>query len=388
PYLENSTTQYMVFMPDTFSVTGNIDPSILHRSIYNVAVYNSDLSVSGSISVPSFNGLAVESRYIRWDLARVILSFKSPLGLREQASAVVDGRKVIFESERDHKGPYSFTLSSSLDLSNRRFSDKPIDFSLDLKLKGGQSLAFVPVAPDMSVKLTSTWQDPSFFGPPLPTQRTIDDKGFSANWNLIGFRYIPERIKSNELSSCFTGPARYNYSDWEQDRAVEQSDGKYFGVKLMIPVDAYVKSDRSAKYGILFLLVPFISLLLFELFAKIRIHLVQYFLVGVANVVFYLLLISLSEHSGFDFAYLAAAGLTTLLTSFYTAAILKSVPRTLFFGGIIAAFYFFLYALLLSQDYALLVGALGVFSVLALLMVLTRKVDWYGLKNRAGEEKN
>ncbi len=160
------------------------------------------------------------------------------------------------------------------------------------------------------------------------------------------------------------------------------SGGKYFGVEFMIPVDAYVKSDRSAKYGILFLLVPFIALLLFELFAKVRVHLVQYFLIAVANVVFYLLLISLSEHVSFDPAYLVSAALTVLLSAVYATAFLKTALRTVGFAAILALFYVFLFLILLSQDYALLVGALGIFAVLALFMVVTRRIDWYALKRR------
>ncbi|MBN1524576.1 MAG: cell envelope integrity protein CreD [Spirochaetales bacterium] len=387
PYIDRNGTQYMLFMPDTLSVSGTLDPSILHRSIYDVVVYNTDVSLSGTTAIPSFNGLPVAPNIIRWDLARAILSFKSPLGLREQVSAVIDGKKVSFVSENDHKGVFSFTLSAPLDLSKRRFTGKPIDFSFALKLKGGQSLTFVPTAADTSVKLSSSWQDPGFFGSPLPIERRIDEKGFSAKWKLVGFRFIPERVNAGEISNLIPRTVRYVNDEWDEGRSMNPADGKLFGVRLMIPVDTYVKSDRSAKYGILFLLVPFVSLLLFELFAKVRIHLVQYFLVAVANIVFYLLLISLSEHTGFDVAYFAAAGVTTLLTAFYAAAFLKSMVRSLFFGGILALFYFFLYVLLLSQEYALLVGALGVFAVLTLLMLLTRKVDWYALKNTRVENR-
>ncbi|MBN2352668.1 MAG: cell envelope integrity protein CreD [Spirochaetales bacterium] len=377
PYRENGRLLYMLFMPDTLSITGKVEPRILHRGIYEAAVYDADLVLKGEFSKPSFDGLAVRPGDVRWDLARIIVGLRSPLGLRDKAEGTIDGAPVAFKAEREHPGVYDFTLGAPLHLA--RPAGTPIIFSLSLKLKGGRSLSFIPIAENTTVSLASSWTDPSFFGPPLPTAREITAAGFTASWELIQYRAAPERIGPDALRAGLREP------DWREEArmpAPNLGDGKHFGVEFMIPVDAYVKSDRSAKYGILFLLVPFIALLLFELFAKVRVHLVQYLLIAVANVVFYLLLISLSEHVSFDPAYLIASALTVLVTAIYAAAFLKTAVRTIGFSAILALFYVFLFLILLSQDYALLVGALGIFAVLALFMLATRRIDWYALRRK------
>jgi inner membrane protein len=383
PYTDGSSSGSMLFMPDKLAVAGTVTPEVLHRGIYDAAVYGADLELEGVFAPPSFRDLAIEPRKIRWDLARLIVSLNNPLGLREQVRAAVDGTPADFKLERDHSGPFDFTLSAPLVLAGEGNPGRPIRFTMSLRLKGGRALSFVPVAESTSVSLRSNWTDPSFFGPPLPNERTIDASGFKASWNLVQYRVVPDRIKADDLH----GTLEQSQREWpeEDDREAVSSDGKFFGVEFMLPVDTYVKSDRSAKYGILFLLVPFIALLLFELFAKVRVHLVQYFFIGVANVVFYLLLISISEHLSFDPAYLVAAGATVILSGFYAAAFLKSFVRTIAFAAVLALFYALLFFILLSQDYALLVGALGIFAVLALLMLLTRKIDWFSMRKRKPE---
>lgn len=228
-------------------------------------------------------------------------------------------------------------------------------------------MAFLPLGRQTSVNLTSKWGDPSFIGSYLPKSHQITDAHFDANWEVSYF-------------------ARNYPQAWHEDqsnRNTNQLEQSRFGVSLITPVDFYQQTERSTKYGILFLALTFLVFFLFETLSKSRIHIVQYVLVGLALCLFYLLLLSLSELYGFFPAYLMASVPTVLLISLYTYAI--STERKLFLSGLmgfmLVALYTYLYALLQLEDYALLFGTIGLFIVLAAFMYITRNIDWYAPKN-------
>jgi inner membrane protein len=150
----------------------------------------------------------------------------------------------------------------------------------------------------------------------------------------------------------------------------------------MTPVDSYLQVTRALKYGVLFLFLPFLTLFLFEVFSSRRIHPLQYLFVGVADCVFYLLLLSLSEHTGFDLSYWLAAAASAALITAYTCAIVRSLKRGLLILPVLAAADAFLFVVLRSEDYALLIGAIGLFLILGAVMMMTRKVDWYRVGQR------
>jgi inner membrane protein len=208
------------------------------------------------------------------------------------------------------------------------------------------------------VGMTSAWPDPSFIGAYLPTSREVGPKGFTARWQIphLG-RNFPQQWIESEVDAKALGTAT-------------------FGVSLLSPVDAYHTIHRAVKYQLLFLFLTFVAFYLFELFSSLRIHPVQYLLVGSALCLFYLLLLSLSEHVGFARAYtIASAAVVALIAGYVRAAFgnARAVPIAV----MLIVLYAFLFVLLHVQDYALLVGSLGLFLVLALLMYATRKVDWY-----------
>jgi inner membrane protein len=203
------------------------------------------------------------------------------------------------------------------------------------------------------------WPSPSFFGYASPTEREVAKEGFSASW------YLPE--SSQGL------PRAFDSGELPRDKLLESA----FGVELLDGVDAYAMSWRAARYGLLFIIVPFAVLFLFELLARTRIHPVQYILIGLANCLFYLLLLSLSELIGFDLAYVAAALVCSLLCAAYTAASLRS-RRGFYLLPALGLLYGYLYVALSSEDYALLIGSLGLLGLLAAAMAATRRIDWYG----------
>ena len=234
-----------------------------------------------------------------------------------------------------------------------------------IDFQGGENIKIRPIATDNYFSMKSDWTSPSFSGGWLPKERNISENGFSAVWNIAG------------LSTVYP-------KSWLSEKEFKPESLK---VSFMIPVDAYKKTERSVKYALLFLIIPFIALLISEIFSKIRIHPVQYCLIGFADIIFYLLLLSISEHLSFDSTYLICAICVSLSTLFYASAIFRQIK----WGGLLSSVqfisYIFLYGTLQAEDYALLIGSIGLFIVLVLLMFITRKIDWYELGNELASEK-
>ena len=247
-----------------------------------------------------------------------------------------------------------------------------------LDLVGTGDLAFAPVADTTHVALSSDWPHPSFGGRFLPAQRQITEQGFSADWQL-------NALATSAPQDFLRGGGACGMQERNDDAPVAQATGRpgrcveTFGVAFMDPVSAYVLSDRATKYGLLFIALTFVGVGLVEVLRRLRVHPVQYLLVGSALVVFFLLLVSLTEHIAFAWAYLAASAACTLLLTFYASFVLRGMRAGAIFGAAIAALYGSLYLLLQMEQSALVLGALLLFAVLAAVMVATRRVDWYAL---------
>ncbi|MDD2412280.1 MAG: cell envelope integrity protein CreD, partial [Bacteroidales bacterium] len=212
-----------------------------------------------------------------------------------------------------------------------------------------------PVGKETMVKISSPWNSPRFDGSFLPDHRNITADGFTADWNVLNLnRNYPQQWIGNNNS-------------------IESSQ---FGVKLLFPVDQYLKTERSAKYAIMFIFLTFTLIFFFERFQKRRIHFIQYFFIGAALIIFYSLLLSLSEHIPFTWAYIVSATAVISLILSYTYSMIKSLKSTAILGVSLASIYLFLYTTLQVEDYSLLIGSIGVFFVLAILMYFSRKIEW------------
>ena len=224
----------------------------------------------------------------------------------------------------------------------------------------------MPGAQETIVTLTSPWPHPSFMGAPLPDSRTVSAAGFDASWRVpdFGRPYA----------------ARWLSADMNREQLPIQAETSAFGVGLLQPVDIYQQAERAVKYAVLFIVLTFLVFFLWEIFHTALLHPMQYAFVGFALCVFYLLLVSLSEHTGFDLAYWTSAAVTTLLVSGYARAILRGRWQGASVAMALSALYGFLYLLLRLEDYALLAGSVGLFLVLALVMYVTRRMDWYALR--------
>jgi inner membrane protein len=245
-----------------------------------------------------------------------------------------------------------------------------------LELVGTGDLAFAPVGDTTTVALASDWPHPSFAGRFLPNEREVTPQGFSARWQLSALATSAPQELLNGGSVCDLAGA----SD-RKTRCVET-----FGVAFMDPVSAYVLSDRATKYGLLFIALTFVGVGLVEVLQRLRVHPVQYLLVGSALAVFFLLLVSLTEHIAFATAYLAASAACTMLLTFYASFVLRGARAGAVFGLGVALLYGALYLLLQLEQSALVLGSLLLFAVLGAVMVATRRVDWYALMDRLRHE--
>ncbi|WP_137938363.1 cell envelope integrity protein CreD [Chitinivorax sp. B] len=354
------TEHSVKILPQKLSINGQLKTDQRQRGIYRATVYGTDLQLDGTFQIPPL--LGVNTKEVEgFEMGQPVLAvgIADIRGIKQSPKSRWNSQAITFEP-----GTQLPQLGSGI---HARVPDVTeaggtVPFQLSLKLSGMDNLNFMPLGRDTDVSLTSSWRHPSFFGQYLPESRTIDKNGFQASWKTSWFA-----TNANErFQQCLGGNC-------------ENFNTMQLGVKLMDPVDSYVMSGRSVKYGFLFVFLTFGAFFLFEALKRMAVHPVQYGMVGLALALFFLLVVSLSEHIPFAAAYATAAIACVTLNGFYVAHALKHRLRGLGFAGLLGALYGLLYLLLQSEDYALLLGSLLLFLLLAVAMVLTRKVDWYQL---------
>ena len=250
--------------------------------------------------------------------------------------------------------------------------------TLNLELVGTERISIVPLGGNTEVLMTSSWPHPSFAGRFLPSEREVKPDGFSAQWRLSSLATTAQADIAGGSRICVGGYDE-NAHEYTPGGTTPRDCADSFSVAFVDPVNPYTLSDRATKYGVLFIALTFVAVGLFELMKKLRVHPVQYLLVGSALCSFFLLLVSLSEHLPFGASYAAAATACVLLLGYYASHMLGSLARGIPLGAGVALLYGLLYVLLQLEQTALAVGAIALFLVLTAVMVLTRKVNWYGL---------
>ncbi len=361
------------FLPDQLDIKGNIDPETLHRGIFDAVVYESSLQIRSSFKKPDFKDLEIPEDMVLWNGAHLAFGITDLRGISDNPTFTVGDKTFVPEPSKnigvsvrgrvDDNAAFSPNgseiVSSSgivakLNWENGDAFGGTVNIKLDLK--GSSRLDFVPVGKTTDVKLDGPWADPSFDGEFLPSAREISQAGFSASWKVLHF--------NRPFSQEWTG------SD-------QQLSGADFGVKLLLPVDQYQKSMRTSKYGVLIILLTFIALFLVEITQKVRIHPFQYILIGAALIIYYTLLLSLSEHIGYNLAYIASSIATVALVSLYATTFLRDNRLAILFMLLLIIFYSFIFIIILQQDFSLLLGSLGLFLIISLLMYFSRKISWY-----------
>lgn len=350
-------------LPDLLEVDGVMSTETRRRGIHAARFYRNALAVRARFTVPPSFGTGTPATTLEFGDATLNLGIADPRGIGRLPAARVGQHEIAFAPGSDLAvlGP---GIHAAL---GRVQPGATIDVSFTLELRGHQRFELVPVARTNTVRLSSGWPHPSFVGDFLPLSRDIDGSGFRAEWGVANF--------ATGLEEVF---ARHAF-----DAAPCADIGaRAFGVALVDPVDVYTQADRAVKYGFLFVTLTFIALLGTEVARTLRLHPLQYTMVGVALAMFFLLLLSLAEHLGFRLAYVIAAGACVTLLATYLGAITASRAVGGVFGITLAALYALLYGILAMEDYALLSGSVFVFGVLAALMLATRHVDFYAVAER------
>lgn len=356
----------VVLLPDSLLIHSSVRVEERYRGIYRVQVYRATQRITGVFRVPARLGLAVTRDLVDAEPASLALGVSDSRGLRRPPEVRLDGVAANVEPGTRQgwmEQGFSADAGPVLAAQTRR-----LPFEIKIELIGTDRLTFVPVGASTHAEMESEWRHPSFTGGFLPDERSITARGFRATWQLSRYATgVDALIEGRRMGAR---PERGL-------RGAEVPGTCDFGVRFVTPVDVYQQSTRAVKYGMLFVILTFAGFFLFEVLKRMAVHPIQYGMAGAAIAMFFLLLVSLSEHIPFPLAYvLASAGCVGLL-AFYVGHVLRSAARGLGFGGLLASLYAVLYVLLLSEDYALLLGSLLLFAVLGAVMIMTRRVDWY-----------
>jgi inner membrane protein len=346
---------YIHILPEQLSMNVTLNPTIRYRGIYEVVLYSSRVLLEGSFSIPDAALFDVPTRDIQWDKAFLTLGISDLRGIRESVTLRFGSQSLAADPgvKSNDVVATGITLTPAL-----QPADKEYRFSTTIQVNGSGRIMFVPAGKTTMIRLTSPWGKPSFVGNRLPDSRAIDTNAFTAEWRVFHLnRNFPQFWAGN----------RYDLSK------------SAFGVALLPPIDEYQKTMRAAKYAIMFIMFTFLSFFLTEVLGGKVIHPIRYALIGFALLLFFVLLLSLSEQMAFKYAYLISSLSVIFLIAGYARSILSSVGVTMMIAGILAGLYGFMFVLLQLEDYTLLLGSIGLFVVLALVMYLTRKVDWFNV---------
>jgi len=363
---ETSTkTMYTHILPDFLEIDGTIHPEVRNRGIYEVVLYNSELHFNGKVLIPDLGDLKIPTKDIIWKNAFISVGITDMKGIEELITFEIDDDDYLANSGIETN---DVIISGVSKIINNIKPNHDFEFSFNLNINGSNGLTLTPVGKETNVTISSDWISPSFIGHFIPTDHEINENGFTANWKVLhSNRNFPQKWVGSK-------------------HKIEEFS---FGVDLLMPVDEYQKNMRTAKYAFMFISLTFLSFFMIELLNKKIIHPIQYLLIGFSLLVFYSLLLSISEHISFKYAYLISSIATIALISTYTISVLKSRLQTSIIFSILVLLYVYLFIVIQLQDFALLIGSIGLFVILSLVMFLTRKIDWFStLNNHKGKNTN
>jgi inner membrane protein len=356
PYKDPMTgrNNYAYFFPENLNNKTEVTMvKPLERSIYKSNVFSTKMQFDGKYSNPDFVSKGIPAENIYWNRAKIMIRTTNLKSLKDEVKMKLGNQNVTFESVANA------TNDSIESLETNYFDYQSLQnnatFNFDISFNGSKQIKIVPIGKTTDAKITSNWNSPNFNGNFAPISREITAKGFTANWKILHFNR----------------PFAQQYFE------VLPELGKYaFAVDFITPVDEYQQNERASKYGFLVIGLTFLVFFLIQSISKINIHIFQYSMIGIALIMFYTLLISITEHSSFSFAYMVAATSVIALISLYSISILKDKKFPLFIGISLTVLYIFIFVIIQLEDYALLVGSMGLFAILAAVMYFSRKIEW------------
>lgn len=365
------------FLPEKLVALGEMKPEVLHRGIFDAVVYDSKVELTSKFGALNFDEWGISDSQIHWKKASIIVGIEDLRGISDDPLIESSGHNFSSEPSGDvglaiqqpipsadaytdnaafEANPLNKTEGIIANLGWAKREDVTSDFNIKLSLKGSERLYFVPAGKTTDATLRGIWTSPSFDGKILPSSREVTEKDFNASWKLLSYNR----------------PFAQQWLDRDQSLG-----GSEFGVRLIIPADQYQKSIRTSKYGVLIIILAFTSLFLVEITSRIRIHPFQYILVGAALIIYYTLLLSFSEHIGYNVAYWLSSLATVTLLTLYSFTFLKSRSLTGLFTLLMTVFYLFIFVIIQAEDFSLLIGSLGLFAIVAMVMYFSRNINWY-----------
>ena len=366
-YYENGATKirvkkvknYIHILPELLDITGNVETEELSRGLYDIVVYKTPLVLKGKFIIPEHFETTILPEDIALQHATLNLGISDLRGISEQITVDWGKETLQFNPGLPSDFILSSGVSSVLPQHQKLQAGDSIEFSIQLQLKGSESIQFSPFGKTTQLHLTANCTTPSFTGAFLPENREITNSGFTADWKVLNLnRNYPQVFTSNQYHN--------------------EEELSSFGVNLLLPVQQYQQSMRSVKYASLIIILTFVISFFVEVMQKKNIHPFQYLLIGLGLCLFYTLLIAISEHLGFNLAYLISAIMTIILLTLYMRGILKIRKTAFTIGGLLALLYLYIFVLIQMETYALLAGSLGLFIILAVIMYYSQKINWNG----------
>ena len=356
-----SNLVYIHILPENLNITGEIKPEVRYRSLFEAVLYNTRLRFAGNFKIPPKTQLDIGQADILWDKAYFSIGITDMRGIRDKIGINFNG--TAYDAS---PGLRTTDLAEAEvgTLIKKLNQDGLNTFDFVLNLNGSENISLIPVGETNTVKINSSWPSPSFNGAFLPIARKVNKDGFSASWKILHLnRNYPQ----------FWEGAQYKVAP------------SAFGLQLILTADIYQKSTMLAKYSIMFLVFTFAAFFFSEIINKRRVHPIQYILIGMAILIFYTFVLSISEHMGFNYAYILSALAVTFIISGYAKAIVSNSSFAITISGILTMLYAYLFIVLQLEDYALIMGSIGLLVILATVMYLTRKINWYEIETANDE---
>ncbi len=358
-YLKETKTHinYAYIFPEKLDIDASVKSKTLHLGNFESAVFTSNMIIEGNYKQPSLKDKGIKNEDVIWEKASILFRTTNLKGIKNEMAINIDGTPYLFETNYNDN-----TSGNQLDELETGFINEALlktnfKFNMKVTYDGSEQIQAIPVGKTTTMQMTSNWADPGFIGNYSPNDetRSITKEGFKVDWKVLS---INRAFSQKYLKKV---PSLKPFA---------------FGTKFVVLVDEYQKSERSAKYGFLVIGLTFLIFFLIQTMSKIHIHPFQYLMIGLALVMFYTLLVSISEHSNFLKAYLIAGVSVVLLITLYSKSILRNFKFSVLIGLSLTALYSFIYVIIQLENYALLVGSIGLFLILATVMFVSRKIDW------------
>jgi len=352
----------LFLLPEQLSIKAVLKTDVIHKGMFSAVVYKTQVRMSGNFARANLGSLGIQSAQLLPAKAFVTFSVSDLKGLKTNPSLTLGSQTFVAEPSAGNESAFTNGLQAGA-ANAGDVADSALPFSCSLDLNGTDGLSFLQLGKTTDVELSGNWGTPNFDGRFLPDTRHIKDTAFNARWHVLYYN-SPFPQQWTDSASVLNN--------------VNRQQNATFGVNLRLPVDDYQETTRANKYAVLIIVLTFVSLFLTELIGKRRIHPFNYVLIGAAMIIFYTLLLSLSEQIGFNWAYLVAASATVGLITAFVDSLLKKKSTALSFAAILSVFYGFIYVIIQLEDFALLAGSIALFVIVAVLMYFSRKINLNG----------